>query len=127
MSEFEERTIPVPLDNLDFEAPALGGLTYKELIITIACSFFLSLTISIPFAAYILGNFLFGFLISILFTAIFTYKFMKRAYILKKDRPSYMIWIAMQKKIQNEGIFGIKIPLGFIETTHWHTGTKKKW
>lgn len=124
MSERDENTIPVTLDGLDYEAPALGGLTYKELMLTICISFIVSCMIMAPLAQLILGNYIFGLLISVLTTVGFTAKFTKKAYILKKDRPSYMVWIEMQKKIQNEGIWGIKIPMAFIKTTYWHTGKK---
>lgn len=125
MSERDERNIDVPLDNLDYEAAALGGLTYQELITTIVASYIFSIFITIPFAHFILGNFLYGFIASFVVAGLFTKSFMKKAYILKKDRPSYMIWIMLQKKIQHGGVFGIKIPLGFIPDGYWHTGVKK--
>ena len=125
MSEYDERTIPVTLDNLDYESSVLGGLTYKELIATIIISFVISLFFTVPIAHFVLGNVLFSFVLSVIFTVIFTNRFMKKIYILKKDRPSYMVWIAMQKKIQNDGVKGVRIPMGFVKTTYWHTGIKK--
>lgn len=125
MSEYDERTIPVTLDGLDYEAPVLGGLTYKELIFTVFFSFLVTLPITLPASYLLFGTTLLAPIVSAVLMLFITRSVTKKIYILKKDRPSYLVWVGLQKQLQNQGIFGLKIPMGFIKTTHWHTGITK--
>ncbi|WP_428776374.1 DUF3487 family protein [Vibrio sp.] len=126
MSAEDERTIPVTLDNLDYEACALGGFTHKELVMTFGVLAVGFLIPSIPIAHLFLGHFAFGLMFSFLMATLLTAHFSRKAYLLKNGRPSYMLWVDLQRKIQTQGIFGIKLNMGFVETTYWHTGPEKK-
>jgi Protein of unknown function (DUF3487). len=125
MSIEKEGTIRITLDGLDYEPPSVAGLTYKELMVVIVTSFIVSCAICTPLAYFVIGIGMLGPIIAVGVTIAFTVQFARKAYIWKKDRPSYLLWIEMQKKIQNHGVLGMKIPMGFIKTTYWHTGAKK--
>lgn len=125
MSIEKEGTIPITLDSLDYEPPSVAGLTYKELMVVIVASFVVSCTICTPIAYFVLGMGLLGPVIAVGVTIAFTVQFARKAYVWKKGRPSYLLWIELQKKIQNQGVLGVKIPMGFIKTTYWHTGAKR--
>ncbi|MFC5079633.1 hypothetical protein VTH8203_00846 [Vibrio thalassae] len=122
----EEGTIPVVLDSLDYEAPAIGGLTHKEMLALFTAVFVtLGLTLT-PLCALFLGHFAFGLIIAVVVAILLTSIASHRAYVIKQGRPSYMMWVDVKRRIQFKGICGIKLNFGFVESTYWHTGSRNK-
>ncbi|MFL7013605.1 DUF3487 family protein [Enterovibrio norvegicus] len=121
----DEGTIPVVLDKLDYEANVVGGLTSKELAITFGSFFGVSLPITLLLSYFVLGTVLFGPIATILIAGLGTFRMTKVAYTLKRGRPSYMLWVEMKKRLQHQGVFGIKVQMNFIPSTKWYTGFKK--
>lgn len=126
MSEREERTIPIPIDNLDYTPNMLAGFTAAELGGTFAALFVCSATVLSFISHLVFGQFVFGFLLSILVSALGTVTFAKKAYRIKAGRPSYLMWVDVQRRVQNRGVFGIKIPMGLVKGGLWHTGSTKQ-
>ena len=117
----EEGTIPVVLDVIDFVPVRFLGFTMSELTFTAIACFFLNAAVLAIILAITVGHVLFALPCSIFPTIPLVLFLARRAAILKGGRPSYMMWIDIQFKLQNDGIFGIKILFGFYKTTYWDT------
>lgn len=126
MAVEDERTVDVVLDQFDYEAPVVGGFTHKELAMCFFGSLVGTCFITIPFGSLVLGHFGLGFIISVVFAFIFTAYAARRAYTIKKGRPSYMLWVDIKRKWQNEGYYGIKLNFGFVKSTYWDTMRERK-
>lgn len=125
MAEKDEKTIPVAIDNLDYTPLMFSGFTAKELGLTYGISFLVLSTIVALVAQLFFGLWMFGPILGALLAAFVTIWAANKAYRLKAGRPSYLMWIDLQKRIQEEGYFGIKISMGLVKSTRWHTGTKR--
>lgn len=125
MAEQDENNIPFTLDKLDYEANMVGGFTQTELILTfIAMFIFSAITLSFVahfwFGIWSLGA-IAGFALAVLLTA----KASHTAYIVKKGRPSYMLWVDLRRKLQDDGFLGVRIPFGYIKSTSWSINARK--
>lgn len=115
----EERSIPFTLDKLDYEATMVGGLTQKELICTFAvfAVFFIAIFSIITKLLWDIASI--GAITAFLVAGICTAKAAHTAYVVKKGRPSYMLWMDLRRKFQDEGVLFIKINFGLIRNTYW--------
>ena len=119
MATETENTISFIIDELDFEPNTFMGFTGKEFMSCIGClSSFFAITFAIA-TKFILGAAMYGIVFGCVVGVLVSIAFAKRAEVIKKGRPSYMIWVDLQRKIQLEGFLGIKINFGFINSTKW--------
>lgn len=126
MAEYDENNIQFTLDKLDYEATMVGGFTQKELICTfvvffVICAPILSIIAQVWFEIWSIGA-----IVSFGFAALLTAKASHTAYIIKKGRPSYLMWVDFRRRLQDRGFLGIKIDFKYIRSTSWSINVKDK-
>ena len=126
MGAKEERTIPVPIDNLDYMPLMFAGFTQVELLVCFVVFYIIDAVILTISSNILFGTLSFGFILAVLFAAGKTIWAANKAYRIKNGRPSYLMWVDLQKHIQNKGILGIKFSMGYVSNSKWHTGSKKE-
>lgn len=104
----------------------VGGFTQKELICTfvvffVICAPILSIIAHLWFEIWSIGA-----IVSFGLAALLTAKASHTAYIVKKGRPSYLMWVDFRRKLQDEGFLGIKIDFKYIKSTSWSINIKDK-
>ncbi|MGR5347501.1 DUF3487 family protein [Vibrio mediterranei] len=119
MSIEKEKTIPIVLDELDFEPNAFLGFTNMEFAMTIAAFSGIYSIAFIPLSVFLFSSGIYGLIGAIAVGVFSGVAGAGRAETLKKGRPSYMLWIDLKRKVQFEGIFGIRYDFGFITTKRW--------
>jgi len=119
MYEDGEQTADLILDTIDNTPNLLFGFTMSELM----WCFLTALVItSIPcclLSGYFFGTIMFGFILGALFSAIICFLAAQKAMFLKKDRPSYMMWLDLKRFIQDKGILGLKVNMKLIPDQAW--------
>lgn len=124
MAELDENNIQFTLDKLDYEATMIGGFTQKELLSTFIVFFILSAVILSFIAHFWFGIWSIGTIIGFGVAALLTAKASHTAYIIKKGRPSYLMWVDFRRKLQDDGLLGIKFNFKYIRSTSWSINIK---
>lgn len=124
--EKQEKNIPVVLDHLDFDPNALFGFTISELGMCMMVLFFACLFPLVALCQIIGINPMFGAIAAAALGLVLSFAAAKRAEILKKGRPSYMLWIDLKRRLQDEGIFGLKYNFGLVKSMVWDNTKKQK-
>lgn len=119
MSIEREKTIPVVLDELDFEPNAFLGFTNFEFAMTCIGFSVLYLVPLVALSGFIFGSVVYGFILSVALGVFSGVGSAARAETMKKGRPSYMLWIDFKRKLQFKGLFGIKCGFGYVGTKTW--------
>ncbi|QFT13406.1 DUF3487 family protein [Vibrio sp. THAF190c] len=119
MAEFDENNIQSTLDKLDYEATMVGGFTQKELLITFVVMFLISASVMTLIAHFWIGIWSLGLIAGGATAGLLTAKASHTAYHVKKGRPSYMLWVDLRRKVQDDGFLGIKIDFKCIRSTYW--------
>ncbi|ODM56062.1 MULTISPECIES: DUF3487 family protein [Vibrio] len=121
MSSIEkEKTSKVPLDQLDFSPCSIGGFTNAEFGLCFFGSTVGIALLLVPLVSSIYdGAGIYAAVVSFALALPLTIYLAKRAEILKKGRPSYMLWIDLMRKIQDEGIFGARYNFNLIANQVW--------
>ncbi|MDN2483940.1 DUF3487 family protein [Vibrio agarivorans] len=124
-----EQTNQVVLDQLDFAPNSIGGFTNAEFgACYTVCMIFWSLFLPI-ISRLVFGSSLIGFILSLGLALITTVMLSARAESLKRGRPSYMIWIDLMRKIQDEGLFGVpflKYNFNLVPSAVWDNTKPEK-
>lgn len=115
----DENTSDLILDTIDYTPNLFFGFTAAEL----GLCFLISMTIcSIPLtivSGMLTNTILYGFVVGALCAAFISFFAAQKAMILKKDRPSYMMWLDMARFIQDKGIMGFKINMKMVTDQVW--------
>ena len=124
----DDITVHFVLDRLDFEPTLIKGFTATELMIASGASIVFWCGVWVPVMALI-GKAMVGVGIGFLFTLVTVAIAAGRVEVLKRGRPSYLLWVDLKRRIQFRGILGIKINFRMIGTSNWdvvpHGGGKK--
>lgn len=113
--EVEEETIQVIIDEVEFTPNAIFGLNWSEFGATASLTLILSLFVTLPLSSFCFGKVWYGLILSFAFAAIFSVWFSKKASMLKRGRPSYLLWAEWKRKVQNMGILNF----GLVKNTEW--------
>lgn len=117
--EEDENTSGLILDTIDFTPCLFFGFTATEL----ACCFLVSLVLcSIPLtilSGMCTKTILYGFVGGAVCATVISFFAAQKAQILKKDRPSYMMWYDLMRFVQDKGVFGIKINMRMVGDQVW--------
>ncbi|MBD0788033.1 DUF3487 family protein [Vibrio sp. Y2-5] len=117
----DEETSDLILDTIDFTPNLLAGFTASEMVSFFAVCFVILI---IPCAAgshYLADTILYGFILDAVISSYLTYRGALRAQVLKRNRPSYMMWIDLQRRLQDRGILGVKINFKLVPDAVWET------
>ncbi|MCY9874546.1 hypothetical protein [Vibrio barjaei] len=115
----KEKTIPVVLDNFDFEPNAFLGFTNGEFAATCIVSAGLYSLVLVPLSLLFFGSVIFGLVGGAALGVFTSITAAARAETYKKGRPSYMIWVDLKRKVQFKGVFGFKKNMGYVKSTVW--------
>lgn len=115
----EEQTSDLVIDTVDYTPNMLFGFTVAEMMMCFGAVYGLLLVPLWMTTKILFGTILYGFVLDALVSGFVTYRAAIRAQVLKKDRPSYMIWIDLRRKLQDEGILGIKINFKLVSDAVW--------
>ena len=114
-----ENTSDLILDTIDYTPNLFFGFTAVELGI---CFMVSSSLCAFPFtfiSGMLTNTILYGFVVSALVGGFISFFAAQKAMILKKDRPSYMMWLDMARYIQDKGILGVKINMNMVKDEVW--------
>lgn len=122
----DEHTSNIILDTVDYTPNLFFGFTASEL----AMCYIVSLIITTIPLSIISGIFtktsLYGIVAGAFFAGFISFFAAQKARVLKKDRPSYMLWMDLARFIQDKGIFGIKVKMGLVRDQVWEIQRTEK-
>lgn len=123
--EKEEETIPVTIDKVEFIPNTIFGLCGSEFFTVVGGALFFSSLFTLPLSGFLFGAIWYGPVMSLAISLCTGLWFAKKAVVLKRNRPSYLLWSEWKRKIQNAGYFNF----GLVKHSVWEnkaTRNKKK-
>ena len=124
----DDISISFTLDRLDFEPTLVRGFTATELMIASGVFFvFWAVFWLVVFALF--GKAMVGIGVAFAFTLISVFVAAGRVEILKRGRPSYLLWVDLKRRLQTRGVLGVKVNFKLIDSSNWdvitHAEAKK--
>ena len=75
------------------------------------------------------GKAMVGIGVAFAFTLISVFVAAGRVEILKRGRPSYLLWVDLKRRLQTRGVLGVKVNFKLIDSSNWdvitHAEAKK--